>query len=426
MNNITGAPVTGSNFYPRQGQLAHIWRRLPHSSLLLAAPRRSGKTSILFHIRDNAQFDYVPLFFNVEGDYHPAAFIAHLVDRLRRAKGLPALGKYLGSLFDALLPEKLKVTVGSDLVKVELEKAFRATWDEQGQRVLDALRQIPEGQSVVFLVDEFPLLLQKMHRAPDLGKPVVAQFLHWFRSLRNDPELVQGKVRFVLTGSIGVEGILRRLHLSASLNDLDRITLEPFSRDQALGLLRMLHASDAGGEQSRDAQERDTETLDPVFNTMLDRIEELSPYYVQLFYKEARELADDCSTPLDQALVQRTYEERMLGAAGRRALSHYQERLDDALPEKEASLARFVLDLAAEREQGISEARVYDQIDTETGMSPDAVDPIIQILLHDGYLKRDKRRLRFRARLLRDWWRNERSAVRHAAKRKRRTGRFKP
>ena len=80
MNNITGAPVTGSDFFPRDRELAYIWERLPHSSLLLAAPRRSGKTSLLFAMRDKPEFGYYPLFFNVEGDTHPAAFIAHMVD----------------------------------------------------------------------------------------------------------------------------------------------------------------------------------------------------------------------------------------------------------------------------------------------------------------------------------------------------------
>ncbi len=53
------------------------------------------------------------------------------------------------------LPKGLKlskVSIGYDSTRIELERAFRATWEEQGQRMRDALRMIPEGESVVFLV----------------------------------------------------------------------------------------------------------------------------------------------------------------------------------------------------------------------------------------------------------------------------------
>ena len=203
-------------------------------------------------------------------------------------KKLPQLRKHLGQLFDRLLPDKIKISVETAPVKVELEKALRdtATWEEQGLRLLEALRVIPEGESVV--------------------------------------------------------------------------------------------------------------------------------------YKELRELALQIDERMDEALVNRVYNERLLGATGQRALSHYQERLDQALTKSEADAARYILDLASDRPPGISEAKLYDRMNDELSTPADMIDPLLRILLHDGYLKREGKRFRFRSRLLRDWWRGERAAVRHARSRRKR------
>jgi SHS2 domain-containing protein len=155
-------------------------------------------------------------------------------------------------------------------------------------------------------------------------------------------------------------------------------------------------------------------------NFAFNKIEELSPYYIQLFYKELRELALQTDQQMNKALVNQVYKERLLGATGQRALSHYQERLDQALSKDEAKAARDILDLASERAQGISEAKLYDRMDDELSTPADMIDPLLRILLHDGYLKRDGQRFRFRSPLLRDWWRGERAAVRHARNRWRR------
>ena len=46
MKNKAGPPVEGDDFFGREKELAYAWRKLQSgNSLLLAAPRRVGKTS---------------------------------------------------------------------------------------------------------------------------------------------------------------------------------------------------------------------------------------------------------------------------------------------------------------------------------------------------------------------------------------------
>jgi len=46
-----GSPVKGEDYYGRDELIELIWKRLEKNNLLLAAPRRFGKTSIMLNLR---------------------------------------------------------------------------------------------------------------------------------------------------------------------------------------------------------------------------------------------------------------------------------------------------------------------------------------------------------------------------------------
>ena len=49
-----GSPVTGDDFFDRESEQRQIWEYLRGDDLLLLAPRRIGKTSLMFRLRDTA------------------------------------------------------------------------------------------------------------------------------------------------------------------------------------------------------------------------------------------------------------------------------------------------------------------------------------------------------------------------------------
>ena len=55
LNNVIGSPVVGADFFDRHEEQARIWRRLEHDSILLLAPRRVGKTSLLHRLEETAE-----------------------------------------------------------------------------------------------------------------------------------------------------------------------------------------------------------------------------------------------------------------------------------------------------------------------------------------------------------------------------------
>ncbi len=66
MRNIVGQPVTGEDFFERPDVEKKIRKAMDVSNhILISAPKGSGKTSLLFHLRDNQREDSRFIYINV-------------------------------------------------------------------------------------------------------------------------------------------------------------------------------------------------------------------------------------------------------------------------------------------------------------------------------------------------------------------------
>jgi len=54
IRKAVGAPVRGENFYDREDEQRQVWNQIESDSLLLLAPRRVGKTSLMLRLQDTA------------------------------------------------------------------------------------------------------------------------------------------------------------------------------------------------------------------------------------------------------------------------------------------------------------------------------------------------------------------------------------
>ena len=56
INNITGSPVEGNNFFGREKELEYVWKHIQKgNSIILSAPRRVGKSSLAKKIIQQAK-----------------------------------------------------------------------------------------------------------------------------------------------------------------------------------------------------------------------------------------------------------------------------------------------------------------------------------------------------------------------------------
>jgi hypothetical protein len=218
-------------------------------------------------------------------------------------------------------------------------------------------------------------------------------FLSW---LRDNSVRHQGKIRIVLSGSIGLEPILRQGRLSATMNNFEPFELKPWDEATACGCVEALAANyhlalEAG-----------------VPEKMADMLGCCIPHHVQMFFRHAH---DWCKRhhleKITNQDVDNVYNKEMLSIRGHAELTHYEERLKMVLGEEIFPLALELLTetavvgcLTAEAIAVLSQSFEFCTLSVQ-----DAKTQILEILEHDGYLERGEGGYCFVSKLLGDWWR---------------------
>src|SRR5829696_2621881 len=96
VRNTTGQPVKGQDFFDRDAERASLWVDLKTDHMLLLAPRRVGKTSLLYRLFEGAKAnEYEPVFSDVSGLTSELAFVERLYTEVAKS---PAAGRLLGPL----------------------------------------------------------------------------------------------------------------------------------------------------------------------------------------------------------------------------------------------------------------------------------------------------------------------------------------
>src|SRR5262249_37989352 len=111
--NVVGPTVRGTDFWGRETEVNELWRSLARGSVLLTAPRRHGKSSLMNALADDPQEGGIVLYLDVEYVETPSAFVAEVTAALlqldgfrklmRAAAGAPGallrwVGKFVGEL----------------------------------------------------------------------------------------------------------------------------------------------------------------------------------------------------------------------------------------------------------------------------------------------------------------------------------------
>jgi hypothetical protein len=82
--NQTGPPVKGDDFFGRKAFLRQLWERIKEgANILLLAPRRVGKSSVMFQLLDQAKSQgFQPLMISVAGARSETEFIREIIQTI--------------------------------------------------------------------------------------------------------------------------------------------------------------------------------------------------------------------------------------------------------------------------------------------------------------------------------------------------------
>jgi hypothetical protein len=390
-----GNPATGSDFFPREGVRTRLLRALARDHVAFVGPRRTGKTSILKNITERPPTETTAVFLDLEKFSTVPEWLSallaptkELIQGEEKGDWLAKSGKSAKSLLAII--EKLEV-LGNGITLTPNRSnpdAWRPLADQFHTLLRDA--NLP----IYFLLDEFPWYLG--HLARKHSAEEVEAVLNWFRSARQ--ELAGGKTRFLVTGSIGLEGLLRRIGLSPTANDFDTIEIPPLTDEEALDFLMELST----GEEI------------PFNPTAGRRILKLMganwPILLELFMSELQD--KDLKKLPSMPELKELYESRMVRGSRNKYCHEMFTRLskDELFSPTERRIAFECLKMLTVQPAigGIDLEMIHSKIvpdEKVRSMTGDELGFVIDTLRHDGYLlRRDDGQYQFASNILRDYW----------------------
>jgi len=177
---VVGSVPRGDDYFDQKALIEEVWGRLRKDSVLLVAPRRFGKTGLMFRLLDAPRAGFRPVYLDVESIDNPANFIIEVLarllhdDQLRRV--VQGLWTGLKDIRDWLTSVVEEVDVGEIKVKLREKTDVPAHWRMYGDRLMSILgaAEMP----LLLLIDEFPIMVGRMIQKK---REEAIEFLRWFR-----------------------------------------------------------------------------------------------------------------------------------------------------------------------------------------------------------------------------------------------------
>lgn len=392
MRNIVGRIITSEHdFFGRDKEISQLWSDLESNNLLLLAPRRVGKSSVLYRLREDAtaQGYSLAVYVSVEDAETEHDFVSAIGRAVAEAleQGSKSGRRKWKKSATATLKRVTSIKLG--YVAVELGQQV-SDWRQVGDELMASLEGL-DGRLLIML-DELPVFVLKLldDGADDQSSRSARAFLGWFRRVR------QGRaenIRWIVAGSIGLDTVAHRFSLGQTINDFKLFAgLGALGQDEADLMLETLCVAygltiDTAARQA-----------------VLKRIGWPIPFHVQLVFSELRKLGQ--GRTIDARAIDAAFEV-LLSREGRAYFDGWYQRLTDELGKPLDGYARLVATACAADPKGATRSTLFQALSQKISdpMQCDSqLDWILDVLESDGYLVSVGGRLAFRSPLLREFW----------------------
>lgn len=383
MKMSIGNPVTAEDFFDREAEQRAMWRRLERDHILLLAPRRIGKTSLMHRLCDTALSHH---FQAAICSFAPCNTELECVQTLYKAV---TDEQRIDQKVKNTLIEMLKKIQGIDVAGVGIQWGGqdKDPWRQIGDAIATALRQT--DRTWLICVDEVPVFILKLLEQED-GRAKARSFLYWFRDLR---QTHHKQVRWILAGSIGMDTVASRLGLSDTINDLATMPLGAFDTETAHRFLTKL-----GNSYHIPLDEA-------LRHHIIQRIGWPVPYYLQLMFSQLRDIRDT-KAQLTIADVDHAFE-NLLSPSYKVHFDYWHQRLREELNHPDAGYATHLLNHTCRDPNGVSHDTLKQALAekiADAERREESLRYLLDVLENDGYLVNDSGRYRFRLAWLREYW----------------------
>ena len=368
----------------RDREITRYWRILDRQSLVISAERRIGKTHILYKMQEECPDSYLPVYQDLEA-VHSAGDLVRSIHAVTDASSFRTkVAKWSG-----LLPSR----IGS----IHLPSAGTA-WQTLLPDAFDQLIKHAGNRRILLLWDEFPLMLHNIQERESARTAM--QVLDYLRTLRQGNP---GKLRFLVTGSIGLHLVLRSLHKSgnanAPVNDMMLETVPPMAEENTCRLAaELLKETGAAEKDIPDMAQRIAGEVGGF------------PYHVHHVVDRLGQLQGPPAPSDVSSVIDRLVHDSQDPAN----FNYYVTRLDTYYAPDDRARALLVLDTLAGQQSPCSFASLLNLcMHKDPSLPEEELRNALTMLSEDHYIeprKLDgKTGYDFRWQLVKRWWRERRT-----------------
>lgn len=377
IKNLVGPPVFGNDFVGRKQELFAAKESLSNgNSLLLASPRRVGKSSFAHHLVDDMKKNgWSGLYVDLQGIQDENDLSEQFVDQFSSIPHdnafLLGAKKYMGKGLKRFKKVEVK-DVGFEINRDASEALNLA------EQYVSETR----GRCVVVL-DEVAVFLEELTRNGGINR--TERVLNWLRKLRVENS---ARISWVYCSSISIQSFCSIHNLSHTINDFQAINLGELSQEDAAFLLSQLD------ETTKYFKPEDVDFI-------LKRIGFKLPYFIQLFYskynlfcKELEGLTLDDAT---EYVLDKIEKEQSLDSWSERLKGYGEDQIIAR------SLLNYISQPSAKTDRGSLKAVIGQCCQTQD--IDMRLSNVRQMLERDGYIMSiEDGSIVFRSPIIRDYW----------------------
>ena len=386
--NKIGSIVEGQDFVGRVKEIEDAWELLENrNSLILAAPRRVGKSSFSKKMIEKAKDNgWSIVDINLEGIKNEADFIDTFISHLEKETWY----KKAGNFFD-----EIKLSI----------KDYAVEWKRKKISIYKTLKEkLVYDKDTLIIFDELTIFLDNLRKGKEKDDLDDVDFLlHWLRGLR---QVSDTKIRWIFCSSVSIESFMDKHKLSSTINDMIDFKIDELKGDEAVSLIKALAESKnetLAKLKNKELAELRMDFSDEIIDYMLKKLKWKLPYFIQLLFRGVVDLYIE-----EKKLSTDTVEKAYLELINSRYFKPWYERLS-FYPEDEEYI-RLILDELSKSENGINRKGLQVLLNSKTNDKEKSAAILTQLLfrlINDGYIMiNNENKYLFRSPLLRDFWYN--------------------
>jgi hypothetical protein len=352
-------------------------------SIHMPAPRRIGKTWTMSRLAGDLRSDgWHVIEVDVQGMRKPEEFARDLCTRIEAQNSIK-------TRFKAHVSQRLSNILGGGWGEKPVDALAKVDPIEFAETLIASLDDA--GEKTALFIDEISYFFLKL--AEDDAR-VAYTFAYKLRALQQRYK----NVRWLITGSIGLNTIARRYGLEGAFVDFETSELEPFTPAQARSFMRdpvmqqqFNHAFDAS---------------DADFDAAFTELGWVAPYYLRLIANEVRPSIEgsDGKPPTATQMDLNAAFEKLLQPNRRSEFAIWREHIDKNLPAPDRAVAMQILNFLSKHPAGENEDTLLAQMYHVGAVTKPQLREVLAMLSSDGLITKIGARYAFRSGLVRRYW----------------------